>query len=272
MTFRALPPQLHGTAEAVVRFFLDDRGTKLAAEEPVSVDLDYRPTLKGSTPEHHDVWVEVSEVPYLNSLDTIVLYCMRECLPVKLYVAFPSGPVGDYKKLVDEAKRNGVGVLEVHPLSLNGVRSEKRTLFPPRFRSPLSTAESTFRNGDAGKGCALVYDEIEDLSRRLAKRIQSNGWWTNPTTPPTINPTTGNWGPLMDVLLDRTAFAHLPQGLRNRRILLRVAALTGHRNESGHKPGNRAALIRRDRELRTRYESALDLLRDFAAACRPLHL
>jgi len=55
-------------------------------------------------------------------------------------------------------------------------------------------------------------------------------------------------------------------------LLIRVAALTDHRNDAGHKPKNRAALIARDRELRTRFEHAVDVLRDFANATRPLRL
>ena len=41
---------------------------------------------------------------------------------------------------------------------------------------------------------------------------------------------------------------------------------------TGHKPKNRAARIKRDRELRTRFESAIDVLRDFANALRPLRI
>ena len=104
---------------------------------------------------------------------------------MRLYVAFPAGiSATEYKQRVDEARSKGVGVLEVSPgkcsvvheaqlLSLMGARSEDRSQFPPRFRSVLSTAESTFRNGDPAKGCSLVYDEIEGLARRLAKRIRT---------------------------------------------------------------------------------------------------
>jgi len=90
---------------------------------------------------------------------------------------------------VDEARTKGVGVIEVSVsrcvviheallLSLMGARSEDRRQFPSRYRSVLSTAEATFRNGDPAKGCALVYDEIEGLCRRLAKKIQNKKWWT----------------------------------------------------------------------------------------------
>ena len=190
MNFRVLPAQLHRTAERVARFFNEQRGcSRFKVEEQVVKDLDYRPTLQTTTPEYLDVWIEVSELPYLRSLDGIVLHCVTSSLPVKLYVGFPAGlPATEYKTNIDEARRNGVGAIEVSDhschvvheamtLSLAGVRREDHRLFPLRYRSPLFTAETTFRDGDPAKGCSLVYDEIEGLSRRLAQRIHHRNLW-----------------------------------------------------------------------------------------------
>jgi len=276
---------LHPTAEEVVRFFQNDRGiSKFRIEESVSNDLDYRPTLQAATPEYYDFWIEVSETPYLRSLDGVVLYCMTNCLPVKLYVAFPSGSSStEYKKCADEARTKGVGLLEVSPgkctviheallLSLSGVRSEERTQFPARYRSVLSTAEATFRTGDPAKGCALVYDDIEALSRRLVKKIQKNNWWTHSATgAPAFNADKDSWASVMDIIINRTNFNSLPKAAK-KSLLIRVAALTDVRNDTGHKPKNRAARIKRDRELRTRFESAIDVLRDLVDALRPLRI
>jgi hypothetical protein len=285
VNLRALPPQLHATAEAAVSFFKADRGiSNFRTEEAVSDDLDYRPTLQAVTREHHDLWVEVSETPYLSSLDNVVLHCVKNCIPVKLFVAFPAGlPPGEYKRRVDEARNNGVGVVEVSAaktqviheaqlLSLMGARFGDRSQFPLRYRSVLSNSEATFKNGDPAKACALIYDEIEQLSRRLAKRVAANNWWTHMANgAPNIRPDKDHWGPLMDTLLARANFQQLPAGLK-RNLLLRVAALTDVRNDTGHKPRNRAAYVKRDTELRTRLESAIDVLRDFAKATRSLRL
>jgi len=245
VTFRVLPSQLHAVAEGVVHFFQHDRGiSKFKIEEPVSNDLGYRPTLQAPTSEFYDVWVEVSEAPYLSSLDSVVLHCMKNCLPIRLYVAFPAGVSStEYKKGTDEARAKGVGILEVSAgkctviheallLSLLGTRSEDRSLFPPRYRSVLSTAEATFKNGDPAKGCSLVYDEIESLSRRLAKKIQANNWWTHASTqgPPAFDPERGSWASVMDILISRANFNSLPPKAK-KNLLMRVAALTEVRND-----------------------------------------
>jgi len=76
---------------------------------------------------------------------------------------------------------------------------------------------------------------------------------------------------IMEVLIGRTNFNALPPGIK-KNLLIRVAALTDVRNDAGHKPRNRAERMKRDRELRTRFESAVDVLRDFANAARPLRI
>jgi hypothetical protein len=286
VNFTILPAELRAIAEKAAAFFEKDRGvSKFREEEEVSHDLPYRPTLQAVTPEHQDLWIEVSETPYLTSLDGVVLHCVRNGLPVKLYVAFPAGrPAGEYKRCVDEARKNGVGAIEVSDkavnviheamvLSLLGARFGERSKFPLKIRSALSTAESTFKNGDPAKGCAHVYDEIEQISRKLAKKIKTNNWWTHlrNTPAPSFNAEKGPWATVLDILLERTDFNRLPKAV-NRNLLLRVAALTEQRNETGHKPKTRAALARRDAELRTRVETAVDLLRDLLSATAPLRL
>jgi hypothetical protein len=285
VNFRVLPTQLHATAEEVVRFFKEERGlTKFKAEEPVDDTIAYRPTLQTVTHEHRDVWVEVSEAPFLRSLDTVVLHCVTNCLPVQLYVSFPAGlPPTEYKANIDESRRKGLGALEVSKgrvqviheallLSLTGVRTEDHLRFPPRYRSVLSSAETTFRNGDPAKGCSLVYDEIEGLSRRLANKIMGKNWWTHKSSgPPNLNVWKDNWATLMDTIMSRADLNALPTKMK-RALLIRVAALTDVRNDAGHKPRNRSALIKRNQELRTRFETAVDVLRDFADAARTLRI
>jgi hypothetical protein len=285
VNFRVLPVELQPTAVSVAEFLKDDRGlAKLKVEESVAYEIEYRPTLQAVTPEHHDVWIEVSEGPYLSSLDSVVLYCVTNCLPVKLYVAFPAGvPTAEYKSKIDEARRKGVGAIEVavkksvviHEavlLSLSGVRLEERKNFPVKYRSNLSTAEATFRNGDPAKGCSLVYDEIEARSRRLAKKAVEKNWLKGGAVwPPRLDIEKAPWAVVMETLIENVDFARLPPNSR-KSMLIRISAVTEPRNEAGHKPKTRAHRMKRDRELRTRFESAVDLLRDFINASRSLRL
>jgi hypothetical protein len=285
VNFRALPTQLHAIAEEVVRFLREDRGlSKFKVESPVADDTNYRPTLQTTTPEHQDVWIEVSEAPYLTSLDSVVLHCVTNCLPVKLYVAFPGGlPVTAYKSKIDEARTKGVGGLEISQgkchvihearlLSLTGVRWEDRKRFPVRYRSVLAQAETTFKDGDPAKGCALVYDEIEALSRKLTAKVVAKGWLrAGGVWPAALKIEKDAWAIVMDRLIELVDFGKLPKDLK-KSLLIRVAAMTDPRNDSGHKPKNRKAHVKRDRQLRTRFESAVDLFADLVDAARPLRL
>ena len=76
----------------------------------------------------------------------------------------------------------------------------------------------------------------------------------------------------MDLLMHRADLNALPLKKVTKSILIRVAAMIDARNDAGHKPKNRDDRIRRDRESRTRFETAVDVLRDFADAVRPLRL
>jgi hypothetical protein len=157
-------------------------------------------------------------------------------------------------------------------LSLSGVRLEERKNFPVKYRSNLSTAEATFRNGDPAKGCSLVYDEIEARSRRLAKKVVQKGWLKGGAAwPPKLDIEKAPWAVVMETLIENVDFARLPPNSR-KSMLIRISAITELRNEAGHKPKTRAARMKRDRELRTRFESAVDLLRDFINGSRSLRL
>jgi hypothetical protein len=282
VNFRALATELHGTAEEVARFFKEDRGlSHFKVEEPVADDIDYRPTLQALTPEKLEVWIEISVTPYPQSLDSVVLHCVTNSLPVRIYVGFPAGlSTTQYKSNIDDSRRKGVGAVEVSgskcqvihealSLSLIGVRCEDHRKFPPRYRSVLSSAESTFRNGDPAKGCSLIYDEIEGLSRRLVRKINDKNLWGARGAPTGLNFDKAQWARIMEAILDR-ANTHSVAPKLSKSLLNRIAGMTEPRNESGHKPRNREAYTRRDREARTRFESAVDTLREFAAAARPL--
>jgi hypothetical protein len=119
----------------------------------------------------------------------------------------------------------------------------------------------------------MVYQEIENLSRKLAKKTKSKGMWRalKPgEKAPKVRLDTGAWAKVMEVLIEHLDYAKCPKPDKN--MLIQVAALTSHRNDTGHKPANRAALMIRDQRARTRFEQASDVLVDFIRACAPLHL
>ena len=58
----------------------------------------------------------------------------------------------------------------------------------------------------------------------------------------------------------------------NDALLGRVLGLVPYRNEVGHKPKNVKDLTKRDARLRTRFESAIDVLAELVVAAAPLRV
>jgi len=287
MTYRLLAPQLHAVAEAVRDYCNSQWGvakSKISVEEPVAPGLGLVPTLSMLTADYYHLCVEVSTRAYSNTLDAFVLDCKNRGLAIRLFVAIPrDGVEGDFKADIARARANGVGVLEIAPdsdvvvhadalaLSLTGVRAIDTKLFPARYRHPLNEAARLFRTGSPSKACSAVYDEIEALTRKLVKKSAKNGWWKGKNAP-TLNADDDPWANLTRILMssfDRKA-ARAPD-LREA-LFARVLGVTTHRNESGHKPNTLAKLQNRDAQLRTRFEGAVDLLRELIDATRPLKL
>lgn len=284
MPYSILPPPLHQTADAARAFFRNYFGTpSFRIEESPYQGATYRPTFSGVTRDHHILCVDVSDTPYTNSLDAFVLDCKQRALPVKLFVAIPKGD-GDsnFKANLRRAKENGVGVVEVGDgsgsvihdalsLLLTGVRPYNAQDFPAKYREAVSGAYNTFLNGDPAKGCARIFDELEALCRVIGRKALRRRCFGNMAKATTFNFDTGPWATLIQFLnkhLDRGK-AKCP-GL-NEALFARIHGTTPHRNDSGHKPGrDTTALTRRDRELRTRFEHAADLLRDVIEASRGL--
>ncbi len=285
MNFVYLPKSLVPTAERVVEYFRDNHGIgNFRVEEEIGPDLSFRPTLQALTTDHYYLCVEVNESPYPALLEPVVLDCVTQGLPVKLFVAFPSDPLpADYKARVDRARAHGIGVLEVSPnrtvaihpalpLSLVGLRPRPKKEFPARYRAPLASAEDTFRNGSPAQGCLLVQQEIERLSRKITKKTQAKALW-RPLKPgekaPKFSDKTA-WARVMEIALDHIDLKRCPTP--DRALLNRIAGMTTQRNEGGHKPTNLKALIKRDREARTRFESAVDTLYDLIDQSRYLRV
>jgi hypothetical protein len=286
MNFRILGESLRPMADAVVKHFDDEIGiATFAEEEPIHPDVA-RPTLHAVTSDHHYLCIEFSETtPYPPTLDRFVLDCKTQCLPVRLYVAVVANSTDpNFQRDFNRARENGVGIIEVkeqtvrilhEPLSLSlaGLRKIPKQSFPKKYRLALAQAEATFKQGNPAKGCSQVYDEIEDLTRKIAKKTLKRKIWrsTRAGKPePVFNLSKGNWATLIELLM-----VQLDPGLPPRipkALWAKILGLTPHRNDTGHKPKSKAALIKRDTTLRTQFENAVDTLLELIEASRSLRI
>ncbi len=287
MTFAytILPSPLHQTANQSVKWFMDNLGISKASvvvEQPIHSDVELRPTFSAPTRDFHILCIEVAESIYANHLNACVVSCMHHGLPVKLYVAVPKNTKDpNYGPNLKAAKQAGVGIIEIDnatgtgfivqnalSISLTSVRPIEVSAFAKKYREALLHAEQTFRDGTPEKACSLVYDEMENLFRKIATKTHKKGWW----------PYSGNlkklhtvpWATLIkdwDKSLDRSK---CPCPDLNSTLMARILGITTYRNDSGHKPKNEKELIKRDRQLRTRFENAVDLFRELVDASKPL--
>jgi len=286
MSYRYLSEQLRPIADSAARFFKRRWGVSgFKVEETIHEDVSYRPTLHAMTRDYHLLCIEVSESPYPTGLDAFIADCMRLSLPVRLFVALPAGSTApNYKRDIARAREYGVGVLEVSTqavehiqsalsLSLVTVRRIDLDRFPTKYRLALSQAEDTFKQGNPVKGCSDLYDEIEALSRRIAKKTYQKGFWRPPKPGQKamrIDFDRGPWERVLKILmgnLDPKRCRFIRQAL-----LARVLGITPQRNESAHKPRNHAELIKRDRQLRTRFETATDIFLDLINSSKRLRV
>lgn len=289
MTYRVLTPSLYATADAVQKYLRAERGiTKFDVEAPIQSDVEYCPTLSAKTRDFSIVCVEVSERAYSNPLDAFVLECKNRSLPVKLYVAMPKAVTDpEYRENLKRAKSRSVGLIEVDTsgvgviveeallLSLTGLRDIKPANFPTKYRTPISEALGVFRNGNPSKGCSLIYDEIEQLTRRVAEKSRNKGYWRQlkpGEKKPKINLQNGPWAKVIETLMSHLDPKVCPCPELNNALLARILGITPHRNDSGHKPKNGEQRKKIDSELRTRFENAVDVLSDLIAATKPLRV
>jgi|SRR5579872_2892948 len=285
MTFRALAPQLHSTALAARAYFHSEHGaTGFVVEEAFAKNSNYVTTFTAKLADHYAVCIEVRDKAYATALDEFVVECITASLPVKLYVAMPTG-AGSYKEFKDDllcARRRGVGIVEVDnaggtvlnpavSLSLAGLRRVRPLDYPQKIRQALRDAENTFLMGDPPKGCGNVYDLIENLTRALARKMSTNGMWP---TAPNFNFDADPWQNIMDHVQKNANF-QIVRGVcpdLKPPLFAQVCGIIPNRNESGHRPKTRAQLKSRDEKLKTRFETACDLLRDLILAVRPLRI
>jgi hypothetical protein len=281
MNFRVLPDHLHDLARAASKYFVKNYGvTGVKVEEEIDPLVDFRPTIHGILADKSIVCIEVAEVASSAELREFVLECRNYVVPAKIWVAIPHGVDVLSTKEISFAKTNGVGIISIDeagngrvlvgpPLSqsLTGIRAIEYARFSSRYRGSLQDAMDAFRNGNPSKGCLLVYEEIEALTRRVLKKCAARGCLKKL---PSFNVDKESWANVIDFLKVNIDPTKSGCPALKAPIFNRLLGLTEFRNETGHKPSSTKKLVERDRTLRTRFEAAVDELEALVNASKPL--
>lgn len=278
MNFKFLAESLHQPALAVKKYFQQNWAVPAAAfksEEKIHKNVNYTPTLSAPTTDYHILCVDVAETIYRPALDEFVLECKNNDLPVKLFVAIPKSAVDPYYNVNHtKAQSRGVGILLVDAdeeiqliqqplsLSLTNVRPVVPLDIPKCYRPDLSKAHDQFRQGYPDDACHHIASLIEEHSRKIARKSAEKGAWNPPSG---IDFKNHSWKNLIDLLIKHCSTISNYYSKLQPDILSRIAGIVQHRNQTGHVVRNTAQLIRRDRELRTRFENMYDILREFTA-------
>ena len=284
-TYRALPDNLKEYADATHKYLCKELGlAAIKIEHEVHREIEFRPTLSAISTDKHIICAEVVEQLFTPDIETFVLACRNYSLPVKLYVTVRKGQFQAYDpKVLKFARENGIAILEVSlpnhgalitnqpvSLSLGGLRTFSLQKFPAKYREPLKQAIETFKGGNPAKGCSDVYDEIEQLTRRIGRKcagiaggLKKNGNfdWDKEA-----------WATVLEFLKTHVDKAKIGCPNLNNQLFSRLIGMTEYRNETGHKPSSLLKKIERDKQLRTRFESAMDELGCLIEAARPLRV
>lgn len=286
MTYRVLQDHLHATANSAIKYFKKEYGlsdSSIKIETEIDPAVSYIPTFHATLKDKHLICVEISEEPCPPELKGFILSCKNHGMPVKLWVVIPSGQNSSLANDdIKFSRENGIGIVEVDShghgnvlsssvlsQSLTGVRPIKVSDFPAKYREPLKTAYETFCNGNPPKGCSCIYDEIESLTRRILRKCISKNYLKKCFGG---NPDTDSWNTILAFLRSNldTASTNCPQ-LKST-LWDRLMGMTEYRNDSGHKPASTEKLMLRDKQLRTRFESAADELKNLIEASTPLRV
>jgi hypothetical protein len=281
-----LDKALHGFAEEAKEYFSSVYGlpkSRFQIEKQVSPELGYRPTLHVTTAEQTLLCVDVVSGYYTDTLDTFVLGCINIGLPVELFLAVPFDSPAAMKDIT-RAAQSGIGILQVGgstplivrtpvSLSLASVGRPRLKDFPRKYRPAIDKALQTFLGNDPATGALLLYQEIEDLTRRLASEVDRKGCWRAlkaGASSPGLRWEKDSWQNVSEALVKHLDSQKLACPQLTLPLLGRILGLSDHRNLVGHKMRNVKDRIKRDREMRPRFEYAADTLRELLAACGPL--
>lgn len=280
--YRALSDSLHECADAAVKYLSSQLGlNKILIEHEIDKNIEFRPTLHAISPDKHIICVEVVQSLVAPDIKEFVLSSKNHSLPVKLYLAVQKGRFSSYEATALKfARENGISILEIDPpnhgslitnppvaLSLGGLRAFRLESYPKKYREPLRQAIETFKNGNPAKGCSEVYDEIEQLTRRIGKKADTMGAIKNS---PSVKWENDPWSNLLTILKDKIDATALGCPLLKSQLFSRLIGMTEYRNQTGHKPSSLSKRIERDRQLRTRFESAMDELLGLITASKTL--
>ncbi len=281
MSYNTLPESLFQTADLAKAHFANEFGlTRIKVETEIHREINYRPTFFAQL-KHHLVCIDVVESNIFTVYrKAFIQECEKMCLPVKFYVVLPEELSNNstVRELAD-AKRYGVGVVLLNTpnntvqwmsqalsLSLTTLRAFDKSTFPKKYRDSIKNAEEVFKSGEPNKACSIVYDEIESLSRKLAIKLQTLNLLNQVRN---INDyKTMQWATMLDFLQNNIKRNDPKCVLLTKPLISKLHGITAYRNESGHKPGSQKKLIERDRQLRTRLESAMDIFLELIQASK----
>lgn len=286
MSYGYLPSSLEPVADAARSFMRNEWGisdARIQVEQPIDRNISPGPTFQAPHRDHHIVCVEVASSAYPRSLGSVIILCMNRSLPILFYVAIYESDAKTED--IANATEAGVGVLlldrdgvlrkfaSAQSLSLVGVRESKPASWPPKYRHRIALAYDTFKNGDPSKGCSLLFDEIEGVTRRICVKAARKRAWRNLPANAAIPDASNVRVPLAQIAkfmydyFDPRA-AGAPE-LDN--VFGTVVGAVSPRNTYAH-PQNFRGLQRRDMRARTQFESAADILHDLVKGAAPLRV
>ncbi len=284
--YNTIDESLYPVANLLVRHYSRDLGLKVKIEAEISRDLSYIPTIFAQSNSHYMICADVDESNVFNHARRyFISECEKRSLPVKFSIIVPKENVtASTLREISEAKRYGIGVFladletgsvelinQALSLSLTGLRMFDKSTFPRKYRENIKISEEVYRT-DPNKACSLIYDEIEALTRKIAVKTHQLNLWRTPLAD--INRLYKMpWSSVIDEFqknVDRQG-GTLCAPFTNT-LLAKVLGVTTYRNESGHRPASKSALITRDTQLRTRMESAVDLLLELVNAAKVLRI
>lgn len=286
-TYRALPDNLKDIADATQKYLIREYGlnsSKIKIECGLSDDISFSPTIHVVSNDKHIICAEVVEELFTPDIEQFVLACRNYSLPVKLYVAVRRGQFPSYdQKVLKTAKDNGIAILEIHPpsqgtlinqapvpQSIGGLRAFVLHEYPAKYREQIKRGIETFRNGNPVKGCSDIYDLIEQLSRKIGKKCAViSGGLKNTNS---FDWDRESWANILEFMKNNVNKAAIGCPKLNTQLFSRLIGMTEYRNESGHIPSSVQKLIERDKQLRTRFESAMDELAQLIDAVKPLRI
>lgn len=292
MSYIILPAPLWEVAD-LAREHMRERyaHASVKVEKPISIEIEHTPTLHAKMTNHHFRCVEVvsslEETTYLRFIQA----CQKHTFPVLLLIALPKeNQTRTFSREVNNARLYGYSIWVVDTingkieemnsplsLSLTGLRMCDRKRLSPKYLEPILSGEQTYLNGDPGKGCSAVYDQIEHVLRLAAFKTYKAGYWDSTLSKPDDLKAKMSWANVIEAFKKHIKPNKASVDGKNISALKpvlfdRLNGITEYRNEVNHTPKSLKKLIERDQRLRTRMESAVDLYQELVDAVKCLNL